>query len=108
MVSINAIGLFKEQNHTNVCELLREYQDVFPDDLPTGLPPGRRCPFRIDLEEEARPQMKGMYRPSETETKELQQQILDLVNKAFIQPSTTPWEALVLIAANRDGICCCA
>lgn len=83
--------------------LLAEFLDVFPDDLPTGLPPERKQRFKIDLEDDAEPHKKGIYRLSDSECEELLRQIRDLLDKGFIQPSTSPWGAPVLFAANEDG-----
>jgi len=54
--------LTKEPKYKELQEQLREYQDVFPDDLPKRLPPERQQAFRIDLEEDAQPLENGIYR----------------------------------------------
>ena len=36
--------------------------------------------------------------------KELKVQLQDLIYKGFIQPNTSPWEALVLFVKMKDGI----
>ncbi|RVW78377.1 Transposon Ty3-G Gag-Pol polyprotein [Vitis vinifera] len=55
--------------------IVREYPDVFPEDLP-GLPPEREVEFTIDLE---------------------------LLDKGFIRPSVSPWGAPVLFVKKKDG-----
>ena len=84
-------------------ELIKEYKDVFPEKLPSGLPPKRSCEFHIDLKTDAQPQKKGLYRMSPGELKELKVQLEDLVEHGFIRPSTSPWGAPVLFVNKKDG-----
>ena len=37
------------------------------------------------------------------ELRELKTQLQELVDKGFIQPSTSPWGALVLFVRKKDG-----
>ena len=51
--------------------ILKEYTDVFPDELPVGLPPVRkkhRC--KIDLEDDVPPVHRPLYKPSPLELAE--------------------------------------
>ncbi|XP_074283873.1 uncharacterized protein LOC141608415 [Silene latifolia] len=59
--------------------LLKEFEDVFPDDLPSGLPPIRGIEHQIDLIPGASLPNKAAYRCNPTETKELQRQIEELM-----------------------------
>jgi len=52
--------------------LIQEFKDVFPVDLPPGLPPIRGIEHQIDLLPEASLHNKPGYRYNPTETKELQ------------------------------------
>jgi hypothetical protein len=81
--------------------LIEEFPDVFPDDLPKGLPPQRSHDFKIDLQPDASPIKKGLYRLSAKETEELKNQLHDLLEKGFIQPSTSPWGAPILFVKKR-------
>ena len=83
--------------------LLEEFADVFPDDLPKGLPPQRSHDFKIELQPNAAPIKKGLYRLSAKETEELKKQLHDLLEKGFIQPSTSPWGAPILFVNKKDG-----
>ena len=73
-----------------------------PKDLPAGLPPERSQEFHIELEEGAKPHRSGIYRLSESELVELKSQISGLIQKGFIQPSSSPWGSSVLFAAKKD------
>ncbi|XP_035545519.1 uncharacterized protein LOC118348279 [Juglans regia] len=69
--------------------VVEEFPDVFVDELP-GLPPVRDMEFVIDLEPGAAPVHKAPYRMAPAELKELKTQLQELVDKGFIQPSTSP------------------
>ena len=51
--------------------LLQEFQDVFPDELPLGLPPLQGIEHRIDLIPGAPLPNKAPYRVNPEETKEI-------------------------------------
>jgi len=102
-IDINSIDLDGQPNSSRVQELLAEYADVLPKDLPAGLPPERSQEFHIELEEGAKPHRSGIYRLSESELVELKSQISGLIQKGFIQPRSSPWGPSVLFAAKKDG-----
>ena len=58
--------------------LLQEFQDVFPDELPPGLPPLRGIEHRIDLIPIAPLPNKAPYHVNPSETKEIQWQVQQL------------------------------
>ncbi|KAJ0857320.1 putative nucleotidyltransferase, Ribonuclease H [Helianthus annuus] len=82
--------------------VVREFPQVFPDDLP-GLPPSRDIDFRIDLIPGANPVAKAPYRLAPSEMRELSNQLQELLEKGFIRPSTSPWGAPVLFVRKKDG-----
>ena len=82
--------------------VVSEFVDVFPDELPS-LPPHREVEFGIDLVPGATPISKAPYRLSPAELKELKQQLQELTESGFIQPSTSPWGAPVLFVKKKDG-----
>ncbi|XP_074284012.1 uncharacterized protein LOC141608569 [Silene latifolia] len=86
-----------------VAELLREFQDVFPDDLPPGLPPIRGIEHQIDLIPGAPLPNKAAYRCNPEETKELQRQIDELVKRGFVRESLSPCAVPVLLVPKKDG-----
>ena len=55
--------------------LLQEFQDVFPDELPLGLPPLRGIGHRIELIPQAPLPNKAPYRVNPEETKEINRQV---------------------------------
>ena len=84
-------------------ELLKQYQDIFPEQLPKGKPPKRTVEFEIKTEEGATPPNKPPYRLSPKEHEELQAQIDDLLAQGHIRPSTSPYGAPVLFVPKKDG-----
>ena len=84
-------------------ELLKEYADLFPEQLPKGRPPKREVEFEIKTEEGATPPSKPPYRLSPKEHEELQAQIDDLLAQGHIRPSTSPYGAPVLFVPKKDG-----
>ena len=82
--------------------VVRDFLDVFPDDLP-GLPPEREIDFPIDLVPGTAPISLPPYRMAPAELKELKAQLQELVDGRFIRPSISPWGAPVLFVKKKDG-----
>ena len=82
--------------------IVREFSDVFPEDLP-GIPPNREIDFQIELAPRTKPISKAPYRMAPLELKELKVQMEELVSKGFVRPSTSPWGAPVLFVKKKDG-----
>ncbi|GJW48089.1 putative reverse transcriptase domain-containing protein [Tanacetum coccineum] len=64
---------------------VRDFPEVFPEDLP-GLPPTRQVEFQIDLVPGVAPMVRASYRLAPTELKELSTQLQELSDKGFIRP----------------------
>ncbi|XP_070013170.1 uncharacterized protein [Nicotiana sylvestris] len=82
--------------------IVKEYADVFPDELP-GIPPEREIDFDIDFLPGTQSISIPPYRMAPAKLKELKEQSNDLLEKGFIRPSTSPWGALVLFVWKKDG-----
>ncbi|GKB64171.1 putative reverse transcriptase domain-containing protein [Tanacetum coccineum] len=81
--------------------VIRDFLEVFPDDLPR-LPPPRQVEFRIELIPGAAPVARAPYRLASSEMKELSDQLKELSEKGFIRPSSSPWAAPVLFVKKKD------
>jgi hypothetical protein len=79
----------------NEIGIVREYPDVFPEELP-DMPPDCDIEFMIELLPGTPPISKRPYRMPENELVELKKQIVELQSKGFIGPSSSPWGAPVL------------
>ena len=100
LVYLNEEG--KEGRKIEDVEIVREFPDVFPDNLP-GLPPDRQLEFTIDLEPGSAPVSKAPYRMAPKELEELKMQLQELMDLGFIRPSVSPWGAPVLFVKKKDG-----
>ncbi|KAI3505152.1 hypothetical protein L1887_27074 [Cichorium endivia] len=96
------INVEVEKKKLDEVRVVREFPDVFPEELP-GLPPDRQVEFRIDLVPGAAPVARAPYRLAPSEMKEMMSQLQELLDKAFIRPSSSPWGAPVLFVKKKDG-----
>ncbi|KAK1648950.1 hypothetical protein QYE76_066755 [Lolium multiflorum] len=80
----------------------REFQDVFPDELPHGLPPLRGIEHRIDLIPGAPLPNRAAYRTNPEDTKEIQRQIQDLLAKGYVRESLSPCAVPVILVPKPD------
>ena len=79
--------------------------DAFPDvfaDLPAGLPPDRGVGLSISTGNSP-PVSRPMNRLSPKEKAETERQLTDLLEKDFIKPSKSAWEAPVIFVAKKSG-----
>ena len=81
--------------------VVREFPDVFPEDLP-GLPPERDVEFVIELQPGTAPISRRSYRMPPKELAELKTQLQDLLNKGFIRPSSSPWGCPAIFVKKKD------
>jgi hypothetical protein len=98
----SVVDLQKKELEIEDIPVVREFPDVFPEDLP-GLPPDREVEFSIDLVPGTAPISKAPYRMAPAELKELKGQLEELLDKGFIRPSASPWGAPVLFVKKKDG-----
>ncbi|RDY13239.1 hypothetical protein CR513_01870, partial [Mucuna pruriens] len=70
-------------------DLQDEFQDVFPKDVPHGLPPLRGIQHHIDLTTTTLPNMIA-YRTNPEKAKEIQKQVSKLIEKAWVRESMSP------------------
>ncbi|KAK9136133.1 hypothetical protein Syun_015463 [Stephania yunnanensis] len=82
--------------------VVRDFVDVFPDDLP-GLPPKRAVEFIIELLPGTQPIACRPYRMTPAEQEEVRRQLDELLEKGFIHPSMSPWGAPILFVKKKDG-----
>jgi hypothetical protein len=86
-----------------VVNLLQEYVDVFPTDLPPGLPPLRGIEHQINLIPGASLPNHAPYRTNPDETKEIQRQVQTLLDKGYNRESLSPCSVPVLLIPKKDG-----
>lgn len=86
-----------------VTNLLQEYADVFPKEVPPGLPPIRGIEHQIDLIPGASLPNRAPYRTNPEETREIQCQVQELLDKGYIRESLSPCAVPVLLVPKKDG-----
>ena len=82
--------------------IVNEYPDVFLEELP-GMPPERDIEFTIELLPRTAPIAKRPYRMGVNELAELKKQLRELLDKGYVQPSSSPWGAPILFVEKKDG-----
>ena len=86
-----------------VVSLLQEYEDVFPNDVPSGLPHIRGIGHQIDFVPGATIPNRSAYRSNPKEIKELQRQVEELLTKGHVRESMSPCVVPVLLVPKNDG-----
>ncbi|CAL0303552.1 unnamed protein product [Lupinus luteus] len=97
---------FEHQNRKVVLSPLspkQEFGDDFPKEVPHGLPPLRGIEHQIDLIPGASLHNRPAYRCNPTETKEIQHQIEELMEKGWVQESLSPCAVPIILVPKKDG-----
>lgn len=84
-----------------IAALIHEFPGVFT--APSSLPPARSCDHAILLVSGASPVNIRAYRYPPTLKDEIERQITDMLDKGFIQSSTSPFSSPVLLVRKKDG-----
>ncbi|KAH9724618.1 hypothetical protein KPL70_007553 [Citrus sinensis] len=97
-----------EVQHDNIfhtrCHIKdKDFDDVFPNEVPNGLPPIRGIEHQIDLVPKATIPNIPAYRSNPEETKELQRQVEELLAKGYVRESMSPCAVQVLLVPKKDG-----
>ncbi|XP_057948245.1 uncharacterized protein LOC131143903 [Malania oleifera] len=91
--SLGYLACVKETQNEGVkledIPVIREFSDVFPEDLPR-LPPDHEVEFAIDLTPGRALISKAPYRRAPGELKELKEQLQELLDKGFIILNVRP------------------
>ncbi len=83
--------------------MIDAYDDVFPKDMPNGLPPLRGIEHQIDFIPGASIPNRAAYRANPQETKELEDQVRGLLEKGHVRESLSPCAVPVLLVPKKDG-----
>ncbi|KAH9658315.1 Endonuclease [Citrus sinensis] len=84
------------QYDSSIVTLLQEFDDVFPNEVPNGLPPIRGIEHQIDFVPGATIPNRPAYRSNPKETKELQRQVEKLLAKGYVRESMSPYAIVFL------------
>ena len=76
---------------------------MFPKEVPPGLPLKRGIEHQIDLVPGTPLPNRPPYRANREETKEIQRQVEDLLNKGYVRESPSPCAIPILLVSKKDG-----
>lgn len=85
----------------DIATLLSAFPSVFA--TPSALPPTRSCDHAIPLVSGASSVNIRAYRYPPTLKDEIERQVQEMLDKGFVQPSTSPFSSLVLLVQKKDG-----
>jgi hypothetical protein len=86
-----------------ITNLLHEFKDVFPTEIPRGLPPLRGIEHQIYLIPDATLPNSAAYRTNVEETKEIQRQVQELLNHGYVQENLSPCVIPVILVSKKNG-----
>lgn len=92
----------KEEKSLKQVLVVMEFSDVFPEEFP-GLPPDKEIEFSINVVLGTQPITIPPYRMAPPEFNKFKEQLQDLLDNGFIQPSSSAWGAPVLFLKKKDG-----
>ncbi|XP_051141110.1 uncharacterized protein LOC127258345 [Andrographis paniculata] len=98
MLSLKEFNKEVRQNN-----LLKEFEDVFPDDIPPGLPPLRGIKHRVDFAPGLSIPNRPAYRCNPKESEEIRRQVQELLDKGWVRESLSPCVVPVLLVPKKDN-----
>ena len=88
---------------SSVVSLLQEFDDVFPEEVPHGLPPIQGIEHQIDFVLCTCIPNRSTYQINLEETKELQRQVSELMEKGYVRESMSLCAVQVIFVPKKDG-----
>jgi hypothetical protein len=86
-----------------IAHVLHDYDDVFPEETPIGLPPLRGIEHQIDLMTGVALPKCPAYQTNLEETKEFQRQVKGLLDNGYVHESLSPCVIPVILVPKKDG-----
>lgn len=83
--------------------LLQEFKELFPKEVPSGLPPIRGIEHHIDLNPGASLPNRPAYRSNPQQTQEIQRQVAELISKGWVRESLSPCAVPIILVPKKDG-----
>ncbi|XP_022858711.1 uncharacterized protein LOC111379550 [Olea europaea var. sylvestris] len=89
--------------HSLAKSLLREFESIFLEDMPSGLPSIRGIEHQIDFILRAVIPNRPSYRNNPEQIIELQRLVEELMSKGYVSESMSPCAVPVLLVPKKDG-----
>nr|GME20800.1 putative retrotransposon polyprotein [Ipomoea batatas] len=89
--------------NASIDELLADFSDLFPKEMPKGLPPLRGIEHQIDFVPGSTLPNRPAYKTNPIEAREIQKQVEELLEIGHIRESLSPCAVPVLIVPKKDG-----
>ena len=86
-----------------VSNVLQDFIDVFLEEVPASLPPVRGIEHQIDLIPGASLPNRPPYHTNPEETKKIQRQVQELLDKGYVCESLSPCAVPVILVPKKDG-----
>ena len=80
-------------DHGKLQEILHNFEDIFQEELPSGLPPVREVDHEIITDDSVKPPHRPLYQLSPLELSSMKNYVQDLLNKGKIRPSKSTYGA---------------
>ena len=86
----------------SIVSIFQEFDDVFPEEIPKGLPHIRGIEHEIDFVPSVTIPNRLAYRSNPKETKELQKQVGELMENGYVRESMSPYSVLMILVPKKD------
>lgn len=99
------LNIISNENNLSICvdSLLHEFKDLFPKEVPSGLPPIIGIKHRINLNPRASFPNRTTYRSNPQQTQEIQRQVVELVSKGWVRENISPCAVPIILVPTKDG-----
>ncbi len=93
---------FRDCSNPGLKEILIEYDTVFAEELPSGLPPVRTVDHEIETDKNAKPPHRPLYQLSPIELNAMKKYVQELLDKGKIRPSKSPYGAPLFFVKEKN------
>lgn len=94
------MGKEKQSPKLEEIQVVSDFAEVFPEDIPR-LPPSHDVNFTIEVILGTSPISKTLYIMAPLKMTELKKQLIELLEKGFIRPSSSHYAATVLYSKKK-------